>query len=100
MYTKCPSKVAVTAPTSHQLQDILWAELATWHRQMPDFLQDLFELTATRFYLKEKPDLAFAVPRVSRPEKPEAFQGFHSENMLFIIDEASGVDEVIFEVCQ
>ena len=100
MYTKCPSKVAVTAPTSHQLQDILWAELATWHRQMPDFLQDLFELTATRFYLKEKPDLAFAVPRVSRPEKPEAFQGFHSENMLFIIDEASGVDEVIFEVGQ
>tara|TARA_B100000424_G_scaffold39529_2_gene26539 strand:- start:9548 stop:10948 length:1401 start_codon:yes stop_codon:yes gene_type:complete len=100
MYTKCPSKVAVTAPTSHQLQDILWSELATWHRKMPDFLQDLFELTATRFYLKEKPDLAFSVPRVSRPEKPEAFQGFHSENMLFIIDEASGVDEVIFEVGQ
>ena len=100
MYTKSPSKIAVTAPTSHQLQDILWSELATWHRKMPKELQDLFELTATRFYLKGQPDTAFAVPRVSRPEKPEAFQGFHSDNMLFIVDEASGVDEVIFEVGQ
>ena len=27
-----------------------------------------------------------------------AFQGFHSENLLFIVDEASGVDDKIFEV--
>ena len=100
MYTKSPAKVAVTAPTSHQLQDILWSELATWHRKMPKELQELFELTATRFYLKAQPDTSFSVPRVSRPEKPEAFQGFHSDNMLFIIDEASGVDDVIFEVGQ
>ena len=27
-------KVAVTAPTSHQLTDILWAEMAKWHSRM------------------------------------------------------------------
>lgn len=98
LYTRAPAKVAATAPTSHQLEDVLWSELATWHRRMPDGLREMFTWTATKFYLTAQPDLAFAVPRVSRPEKPEAFQGFHSENMLFIVDEASGVEDVIFEV--
>jgi phage terminase large subunit len=38
------------------------------------------------------------VARTARVEQPEAFQGFHDENLLFIIDEASGVPDVIFEV--
>jgi hypothetical protein len=42
----------------------------------------------------------FAVFRTARPENPEALQGFHSENMMFLIDEASGVAEVIFEVAR
>ena len=41
---------------------------------------------------------SYAVARVSRRENPEALQGFHSDNLLFIIDEASGVDDMIFEV--
>jgi len=98
LYTRSPSKCAVTAPTAHQLQDILWAELATWHRKMPTELKDLFELTATRFYLKSKPDNAFAVARTAT--SGEAFQGFHSDNMLFVVDEASGVEEIIYEVGQ
>ena len=28
---------------------------------------------------------------------PDALQGFHAEHMLYIIDEASGVDDTIFE---
>ena len=38
--------------------------------------------------------------RTARRDQPEAFQGFHSDNMLFIIDEASGVEEAIFEAGQ
>jgi hypothetical protein len=44
------------------------------------------------------PRQSFAVARTARKEQPEAFQGYHSPNMLFIIDEASGVDDIIFEV--
>ena len=36
--------------------------------------------------------------RTARKEQPEAFQGFHSDNMLFLVDEASGVEDIIFEV--
>jgi hypothetical protein len=33
-------------------------------------------------------------------DRPERFQGFHGENLLLVIDEASGVDERIFEAAE
>ena len=41
---------------------------------------------------------SFAVARTSRRESPEALQGFHSDNMLILVDEASGVPDVVFQV--
>jgi hypothetical protein len=85
------------------LQDILWSEIAKWHavlkKRLPE-LADEFEWSSERFYLKSNPQESFAVARTARPEKPEALQGFHSENILFVIDEASGVAEPVFEVAE
>ena len=98
-----PAKIPCTAPTSHQLRDVLWSELALWHRKLatryPELGQE-FQWTNERFSLVSAPQESFAVARTSRPEEPEALQGFHSENLLFIIDEASGVDEKVFEVAE
>jgi hypothetical protein len=41
---------------------------------------------------------AFAAARTSRREQPDALQGFHSEHLLFLCDEASGIDDIVFEV--
>ena len=95
-----PCRVPCTAPTSHQLDDILWSEIAKWLRHMPPELQSLYRLTKERLEWSSAPRESFAVARTARPEKPEALQGFHSENMLFVLDEASGIDEKIFEVAQ
>jgi phage terminase large subunit len=98
-----PCKVPATAPTSHQLEDILWAEIAKWHTAMRERVPQLaneFEWTKERFYLKSNPNESFAVARTARPERPEALQGFHSENILFLIDEASGVAENVFQVAE
>lgn len=98
-----PSKVPCTAPTSHQLNDVLWAELAKWHRAMREHAPELaseFEWTSERFRLKAAPEESFAVARTSRPEQPEALQGFHSDNLLFLIDEASGIPEQVFQVAE
>ena len=46
-------------------------------------------------YLKGHPEEWFAVARTA--STPDALQGFHAEHMLYIIDEASGVDDKIFE---
>jgi phage terminase large subunit len=73
-------------------------EIAKWYRTLPDPLKSLISVTSDKVFLNAAPNESFAVARTARKEKPEAFQGFHSENMLFIVDEASGVDPIIFEV--
>jgi phage terminase large subunit len=98
-----PAKVPATAPTSHQLEDVLWAEIAKWHRMMAvkfPALAAQFEWSAGAFRMKSAPNESFSVARTSRPEKPEALQGFHSDNILFLIDEASGVADNVFEVAE
>ena len=75
----------------------MWAEIAKWWRQLPSFLKPLIEVSAERVLVKADPEGAFAVARTARPERPEALQGFHSENLLFVIEEASGIEDIIFE---
>lgn len=96
--TKFPAKTGTTAPTEHQLKDILWAEIGTWLRKMPEALSSQFALTDLRLELKGAPEESFAAGRVARPEKPEAFAGYHSPNMLLVGEEASGISEEVFEV--
>lgn len=98
LLTRSPAKVACTAPTSHQLETVLWGEIAAWVRKLPDGLRELLEVKSDAVYLVGDERETFAVSRTSRREQPEAFQGFHSKHMLFIADEASGIDDVIYEV--
>lgn len=98
-----PCKVPCTAPTAHQLSDILWAEIARWHRVLTERYPDLakeFDKNTDRYYLKTAPEESFAVARTARQENPEALQGFHSPNIMFLIDEASGVAEAVFQVAE
>ena len=95
-----PAKTGCTAPTAKQLNDVLWSELAKWHRQMKDPIRSWFEIRADTMVLKSAPKESFASARTARKEDPEAFQGLHSDNMLIIGDEASGIDDIIFEVSQ
>jgi phage terminase large subunit len=100
-----PCRIPCTAPTAHQLGDVLWAEIAKWLRVLGETMPELaeqFEWTSDKFRLKDPKagKESFAVARTARADKPEAFAGFHSENMLIIADEASGIPDVIFEVGQ
>ena len=98
-----PCKVPCTAPTSHQLEDVLWSEIAKWHRKLRERIPALgeqFEWSSGAFRMKDAPNESFAVARTSRPERPEALQGFHSEHILFLIDEAAGVSDNVFEVAE
>ena len=98
MLTKFPQKIAATAPTSHQLEDVLWGEISLWLKKLPQGLQDWIDVKSDKVELTGAPKESFCVARTARVDRPEAFQGFHSENMLFIVDEASGVEDIIFEV--
>lgn len=91
-------KVPCTAPSKHQLEDILWAELSKWHRQMNPLFAHQFIWTKHKFFHKSHPEEWFAAARTATKENPEALQGFHADYVLRVIDEASGVPEPIFEV--
>ena len=98
-----PAKIPCTAPTSHQLSDVLWAEVAKWWRILRERMPALgneFEWTTEEFRMRAAPKESFAVARTSRAEQPEALQGFHSENILFLLDEASGIPEPVFQVAE
>jgi len=87
-------KIPCTAPTKHQLYDVLWAEVSKWLRNNPELKTELV-WTYERIYMKGYKEEWFAVPRTAT--NPDALQGFHSEHVLYIIDEASGVPDKVFE---
>lgn len=92
-----PVKVVVTAPTSSQLYDALFAELKRWVKELPPTLRDMLEVKQDRIEVKEAATEAFVSARTSRAEQPEALQGVHSDNVMLVADEASGIPEQVFE---
>jgi hypothetical protein len=104
------AKVPCTAPSSHQLRDVLWGELAKWRRAADVqsagrgdhpalYLSALFHGTQDKLYDLSAPDWA-AIARTSRKETPEALQGHHARHLLYIVDESSGVPEEVFEAAE
>jgi hypothetical protein len=98
LLTRQNCKVPVAANSQDQLRDTIWPEIAKWHRQLPDALKGMIDVQAERVVVVHDPESAFAVRRTASKENPEALQGFHAEHLLFLIDEASGIPDVVFEV--
>lgn len=98
--THYPAKVAITAPTAHQLEDVLHPEIGAWLKRMPAGLEGEFLLKADRLILKSSPAESFAAFRTGNKSNPDALQGFHAENFMFVLDEASGIDDIVFEVAE
>lgn len=95
--TRYPCKIVVTAPTASQLYDALFAEAKRRLKEMPEAVSKLLEATSDRIVLKSSPTEAFCSARTSSKERPESLAGVHSENVLLIADEASGIPEEVFE---
>lgn len=88
------ARVVATAPTAQQLNDVLWAELNKWISRS-DILKTILHWTKTYVYVDGYERRWFAVAKTA--SQPENMQGFHEDNMLFIVDEASGVEDEIME---
>ncbi len=87
-------RIVATAPTKQQLHDVLWSEISKWMSRSP-LLSEILKWTKTYIYMVDNEKRWFAVARTAT--KPENMQGFHEDNMLFIVDEASGVADPIME---
>jgi len=95
-----PSKCVVTAPTAPQLFDALFSEMKFWVGLLPDAVRHLLHVTTDHIALASDTSGAWISARTSRPETPEALQGVHAANVLLMVDEASGVDERVYQAGQ
>lgn len=98
------TKGIVTANTETQLKTKTWSELSRWFSRF--IAKDCFDFTATRIAIKsrETEDQArWKIDMVPWNEKnPEAFAGLHNKGkrLLLIMDEASGIPDVIWDVAE
>lgn len=94
------AQVPCTAPTTEQMHDILWKELANWHSKMPKKYKDIYEWSNDYMRVLESPKTWFARAKTARKEKPEALAGIHGDYVMFLVDEASGVPDEIFNTAE
>lgn len=92
--TRPHAKIPCTAPTNHQLHDLLWAEISLWLSKSP-ILKYFISWTATRVGIVGSEEKWYAVARASN--KPENLAGFHAQHLLYVVDEGSGVSDKIME---
>ena len=84
------SIVITTAPTGRQVKEILWREIRAAVVGKPIYPSE--NILETKINIDDR---WFALGLST--DEPDQFQGFHSPNLLVIVDEASGVDDIIFE---
>lgn len=90
IHTHYPSIVITTAPVARQVQHVLWREIAKLYNQAKIPLGG--ELLSMTYRLDET---TFAIGIAT--DDPEKIQGFHSENILVVVDEAAGIDDAIMD---
>lgn len=99
LLTRTPTKIPCTANSASQLEQVLWSEIKKWAKKLPKGFQDELIFGADKITLKNVQESG-CWARTAKKENPEALQGFHGENLLFVVEEASGVDNIIYEVAQ
>lgn len=96
MVTRPYPQSVTTANTKEQLVNKTWRELAKWNKL--SIVGALFSWAATSFRLKAHPDLWYAHAVPWSASNPEAFAGTHERYVLMVFDEASAIDDAIWEV--
>lgn len=89
------SVVVSTSATDRQVKKILWREIRRRYRQAR---VDVFRGAAVSDVELLLAEDWYAAGLST--DEPENFAGFHAERVLVIVDEASGVDEAIFEAIE
>ena len=98
LFTHPDSVVITTAPTFQQVESLLWREIRSAYAGSRIPLGGpATKVLNTEISVGEK---WFAIGLST--DKPERFQGFHAEsgNILLICDEASGINQQIFDAAE
>jgi hypothetical protein len=110
--------IKCTAPTQDQLRNVLWSELARWHGHTDKDGKTLFQMKGQvavemqKIYMLGVADpmdpnskdglywsATYKTPQknVDVEQMKKTLSGNHAPNMMFVLDEASGVHDAVFE---
>jgi hypothetical protein len=94
--TRPGGRCILTAPTTHQVDDVLWKELRRLHRKSKRPIGGTCHRVPSKGlqFGDGREVLGFST------DQPERMSGISGEHLLFIADEASGIDESIFEALE
>ncbi len=96
--TRPGAKIVTTSVSNNQLVNVLWSAIKTAHRGAKIKLPGR---TSEGSSIPQRLDLGpdwFAVGWSAK--RSESFAGLHGEDVLVIVDEASGVDQAIFDAIE
>lgn len=102
LLSRQPSKVITTAPTQRQVKDLLWSEIRARHAGMLRTLggdPGLGVPNQTHWQIPGEADwfaTGFATSADKASENATRLQGYHSPDLLVILDEAGGIPREVW----
>jgi hypothetical protein len=100
MSTRPHAQGTITANTITQLQTKTWAAIRTWLQLC--VTAPWFVVNSERMYHRDHPESWFCALQNSQRDNAEAFAGQHAagSTSFYVFDEASAIDQAIFEVAE
>ena len=94
LFTRINSKVITTASVWRQVEKILWSEIGKWLSHCANKIRERISFEPLKTHILIKPDW-FATGESS--DNPEKIEGFHADDILYIIDEGKAVPDKTYE---
>lgn len=89
-------RILITAPSAQLLDRVFYSEFQKWYARLPEIFKAFFEVKKESVHIKGKPyQMASLV--TGNPTNIEGIQGGHATNYIIFADEASGLEEKVFD---
>lgn len=89
-------RILITAPSAQQLNRVFHSETQKWFARLPDVFKAFFDIKKESIHIKGK-EYQMASLVTGNPSNIEGLQGGHATNYIIMGDEASGLEEKVFD---
>lgn len=89
-------RILITAPSAQLLDRVYHSEFLKWYARLPDVFKNFFDVKKESIHIKGK-EYQMVSLVTGNPSNIEGLQGGHATNYIIFGDEASGLEEKVFD---